>query len=117
MINDDLKTKDSSDAAGGAYTVKRFVMCDEPIREGVHEKSLCKFCIRILQDCRHVHKLAKLRDGYKVVVDCIGFNDCRKIILCPECDSNYIDLLGSYYDEKTDKEIAEYVCTNCHHIF
>jgi len=55
----------------------RLVMCDAPIRDGVHEDSLCKFCTRILQDCRHVHKSFAIEDGYKVVVDCEGFIDFR----------------------------------------
>ena len=54
------------------------LLCDKdaPIRGFIHPDTKCRDCKRVLQDCRHVHKITEIHDGYKVVVDCIGFEDC-----------------------------------------
>lgn len=62
-----------SDCASGSNGL----LCDAPIRDYVPEDSLCKNCTKILKDCKRIHKLSEIQNGFNVVTFCVGFDDYR----------------------------------------
>jgi hypothetical protein len=50
---------------------------DAPIRDSVYYKTLCRNCIRILQDCEEFNKKMYKKGVYLEVIVCEGFQDYR----------------------------------------